>query len=70
MRYLDTVLAWTFSILMGVATVYCAPTGEVLRATPGQYDFGIIDEGEPAVAITKIKNIGSVPVEITGVRTN
>jgi len=55
---------------MGLSFVQGAPPEEVLKATPGQVDFGTIDEGQPAIATVKIENVGSAPVEITGVRTS
>ena len=49
----------------------CAmPPGEVLKATPGEFEFGTIEEGKAAVAATSIENTGTVPVEITNVSTN
>ena len=58
------VLIAVLSLTLGISM------GEVLNATPGEFDFGAIAEGEPAVAVTSVENIGNTPVEITNVRTN
>lgn len=56
--------------VMGLSLVYGGSPGEVLKATPDHYDFGSIPEGEPAVATAMVENVGTVPVEITNVKTN
>jgi len=56
--------------LLGLSFVFSFSGGEILKATPDQFDFGAIREGEPAAAATSIENIAKIPVEITNVRTN
>ena len=58
------------AFVMGLSLVYGVSPDEALKATPDHFDFGSIPEGEPAVATSVIENVGSVPVEITNVRTN
>lgn len=51
--------------------VMCGVSQEkALRITPEQFDFGAIDEGTPAVTTATLLNTGSIPVEVTNVRTN
>jgi hypothetical protein len=63
-------VAWAWAVIAGISLAHGIPAGELLRATPDHYDFGVIAEGEPAVATAGIENIGNVPVEITNVRTS
>ena len=44
--------------------------GEVLKATPDQFDFGTLGEGSLAVITVVVENVTSTPVEITNVRTS
>ena len=43
---------------------------DVLKATPSHFDFGTLNEGDPAEVTVEIENTGSAPVEITNVRTS
>ena len=70
MNYRKMILGGTCAALMGLSFAQGAQTGETLKATPTLVDFGTIDEGQAAVATAKIENVGSAPVEITGVRTS
>jgi len=54
----------------GISPAFGSAAGEVLKATPEQFDFGAIPEGEPAVATASIENVGNSPVEIINVRTS
>jgi hypothetical protein len=62
-------ITWAVVLVFGLALAYGNPDGEILKASPEQFDFGAIPEGEPAVATTSIENVGDSPVEITNVRT-
>ena len=55
---------------MGHASVYGVSNEAVLKATPDQFSFGTIPEGEPAVTVASVENISGAPVEITNVRTS
>ena len=57
-------------LFIGLSLVYGSPAGEILIATPDQYDSGTVAEGKPVVVTTSIQNIGSTPIEITNVRTS
>lgn len=62
-----------FWICVVVATLFLAQgvsMGEVLKATPDQFDFGTLKEGATAVVTVEVENIGDAPVEITNVRTS
>jgi hypothetical protein len=59
----------TCFLIFGFALAYGGSTGEILKATPEQLDFGAIPEGEPAIAAAVVENVGDSPVEITNVRT-
>lgn len=65
-----TRMAWACILLFGCALAYADSTGEILKASPEQHDFGTIPEGDPAVAKAIIENISGSPVEITNVRTS
>jgi hypothetical protein len=55
------------ALIVGLSFAYAESS---LKATPDQYDFGIIAEEDNAVVTTIIQNIGSTPIEITNVRTS
>ena len=63
-------LAWTCLFIFGLPLVYGNEGEAILKATPDHYDFGTIDEGQPAIVTAVIQNVGSVPVEITNVKTS
>ncbi len=56
-------------LIFGCALAYADSTGDILKASPEQHDFGTIPEGDPAVTKAIIENISGSPVEITNVRT-
>ncbi len=58
--------AWMCALVFGIFPAYAIAAGEILKATPEQFDFGAIPEGEPAVVVASVENIGDAPVEITG----
>jgi hypothetical protein len=59
-----------FILLLGFAGAAPAAGEEIIRAVPAEYDFGILEEGDPAVITVILENISTRPVEITNVRTN
>jgi hypothetical protein len=63
-------LAGICLFVIGLPLAYSHESGEILTANPNLYEFGIIDEGQPAVITVVIRNVGSAPVEITNVRTS
>jgi hypothetical protein len=58
------------TFLAGFIMAYGGDTGEVLKITPAQFDFGTVDEGNAATATATVENIGGTRVEITNVRTS
>ena len=63
-------LALACILIFGSSLAYGGETGEVLKASPEQFDFGTIPEGDPAVTTAIIENISGSPIEITNVRTS
>jgi hypothetical protein len=63
-------MAWICMLIIGLSLAYGNQAGEILKATPEQFDFGTVPEGTPAATTTTIQNIGNTPVEITNVRTS
>jgi hypothetical protein len=63
-------LAWMCTVIFGLSLVYGSESEEILIATPNHYDFGTIDEGQPAAITAVVQNVGSAPVEITNVKTS
>jgi hypothetical protein len=61
---------WVCALIVGLSFAYSNANAESLKATPEQFDFGTVAEGEAAVVTTIIQNVGSTPVEITNVRTS
>jgi hypothetical protein len=57
-------------LIGGISVVYGSENGSALKASPDQYDFGTIAEGENAVITAVIQNTGNTPIEITNVRTS
>jgi hypothetical protein len=63
-------LAWMCLSTFGLSLVYGGESEEILKAAPDHYDFGTIDEGQPAAVTAVVQNVGSAPVEITNVKTS
>jgi hypothetical protein len=63
-------LIWICLFIIGLSSVRGNENGEILKATPDHFDFGTIDEGQPAAVTAVIQNVGSTPVEITNVKTS
>jgi hypothetical protein len=57
-------------LIAGLSMAYGSEGPEILKATPDFHDFGTIDEGQPAAITVVIQNVGSMPVEITNVKTS
>lgn len=57
-------------VIFACFLVYAGETQQVLRITPEEYDFGTINEGDPAIVTATVQNVGSASVEITNVRTS
>ncbi len=63
-------VVWISTLIIGLSFAYGNPPGEILKATPEQFDTGTVAEGKTVEVTTSIQNIGSTPVEITNVRTS
>jgi hypothetical protein len=63
-------LVWMCLFIIGLSSVRGNESGEILKATPDHFDFGTIDEGQPAAVTAVIQNVGNAPVEITNVKTS
>jgi hypothetical protein len=60
------VLAAATTLLLVHGTVFA----EALKATPSHFEFGTLNEGDPAEVTVEIENTGSERVEITNVQTS
>lgn len=58
------------TLLVGLSLAYDNSTGEILKATPEQFDAGTVAEGKTIEVTTSIQNVGDTPVEIINVRTS
>jgi len=63
-------LVWICLFIIGLSSARGNEKEEILKATPDHFDFGTIDEGQPAAVTAVIQNVGSTPVEITNVKTS
>jgi len=63
-------VVWIGTLIIGLFLAYGNAAGEILKATPEQFDAGTVKEGETIVATASIQNMGSTPVEITNVKTS
>jgi hypothetical protein len=61
---------WIATMMIGLSLASDDPTGEVLKATPEQFDAGIVAEGKKVEVTTILENVGKTQVEITNVRTS
>ena len=59
----------TCVLLLGLSGAAAAAEA-IIRAVPAEFDFGTIDEGDPAEVTVSLENISAQTVEITNVRTN
>jgi hypothetical protein len=67
---LTTVKCAAVAITLTLFLVQGFAGGEALKATPDHFDFGTINEGDPAAITVEIENVSDAPVEITNVRTS
>jgi hypothetical protein len=56
--------------LMGLSFVCGSSAEELLKATPDQLNVGNVPEGKTVEVTSSIQNMGSTPIEITGVKTS
>ncbi len=63
-------ILWIAALMTGVSLSSDDSTGEVLKATPEQFDAGTVAEGKKVEVTSIIQNVGKTPVEITNVRTS
>ena len=61
---------WIATLMIGLSLASDDSTGEVLKATPEQFDFGAVAEGKKAEVTTILQNVGKTQIEITNVRTS
>jgi hypothetical protein len=61
---------WICLVIFGLSLVYGSESEEIIIATPDHYDFGTIDEGQPAEVTAVVQNVGKTPVEITNIKTS
>jgi len=57
-------------LLIALSLAHGSESGELLKATPDRFDAGTVAEGKTVEVTASVQNIGSVPVEITNVRTS
>jgi hypothetical protein len=55
---------------IGIPIAHGVPGQEVLRVTPGQFESGVVEEGQVIAVTATIENQRNSAVEITNVRTN
>lgn len=63
-------ILWMGSLIVGLSLAFDSPAGEILKATPEQFDAGTVAEGKTVEVTTSVQNVGTTPVEITNVRTS
>jgi hypothetical protein len=61
---------WIALMMFGLSVASDASEGEILKATPEQFDAGKVAEGKKVEVTVAIQNIGKTQVEITNVRTS
>jgi hypothetical protein len=61
---------WIATLMIGLSLASDDSTGEVLKATPEQFDAGNVAEGKKVEVTTILQNMGKTQVEITNVRTS
>ena len=69
MQLLKTVVIMTFAVFI-CFSLNGFSGNDLLKAVPDVVDFGTIEEGEFAASTVMVQNTGTVPLEITNVRTN
>jgi hypothetical protein len=56
--------------LVGIPVAHGVPREEWLNITPGQFESGVVEEGQVITVTATIENSGNSAVQITNVRTN
>ncbi len=63
-------ILWIATLMIGLSLASDDKAGEVLKATPDQFDAGKVAEGKKVEVTSIIQNVGKTQVEITNVRTS
>ena len=63
-------ILWIATVMIGLSLASDDSAGEVLKATPDQFDAGTVAEGKKVEVTSTIQNVGKTQVEITNVRTS
>lgn len=63
-------ILWIATLMIGLSLASDDSAGEVLKATPDQFDAGTVAEGKKVEVTSIIQNVGKAQVEITNVRTS
>jgi hypothetical protein len=63
-------ILWIATLMIGLSLASDDSHGEILIATPGQFEAGTVTEGKKVEVTTTIQNTGNTQVEITNVRTS
>ena len=63
-------ILWIATVMIGLSLASDDSAGEVLKATPDQFDAGTIAEGKKLEVTSIIQNVGKTQVEIANVRTS
>ncbi len=58
------------TLMIGLSLASDDSAGDVLKATPEQFDAGTVPEGKKVEVTATIQNLGNTQVEITNVRTS
>jgi len=63
-------ILWIAAFVAGLSLASDDSAGEILKATPEQFDAGTVTEGKKVEVTSIIQNVGKTQVEITNVRTS
>ena len=63
-------ILWIATVMIGLSLASDDSAGEVLKATPDQFDAGTVPEGKKVEVAATIQNLGSTQVQITSVKTS
>jgi hypothetical protein len=75
MKYGKSMIAagsilWIATLMIGLSLASEDSAGEILKATPEQFEAGKVAEGKKVEVTSIIQNVGKTLVEITNVRTS
>jgi hypothetical protein len=62
-----TKIAWVHSAGLSSEKTKAKP---VLLANPDRFNFGVVEEGMPVIAVAELRNSGDRSLTISGLRTN